>query len=92
LPRLWSKCYKINNGRLAGGAEQLTRYLELLDRDPPLASVQRVLAAQEIRFLATATCRISSGDRWEHVRVERALQDLPVIRRSMGDRAAGLDA
>jgi endonuclease len=31
------------------GVEQLTRYLELLNRDPLLAPVQGVLAAQEIR-------------------------------------------
>lgn len=31
------------------GVEQLTRYLELLNRDPGLAPVQGVLAAQEIR-------------------------------------------
>lgn len=39
------------------GVEQLTRYLQLLDRDPLLAPVQGVLAAQEIkpqaRVLAT---------------------------------------
>lgn len=31
------------------GVEQLTRYLELLNRDPVLAPVQGILAAQEIR-------------------------------------------
>jgi RecB family endonuclease NucS len=31
------------------GVEQLTRYLELLNRDPLLAPVQGVFAAQEIR-------------------------------------------
>ena len=31
------------------GVEQLTRYLELLNRDPRLAPVQGILAAQEIR-------------------------------------------
>jgi endonuclease len=31
------------------GVEQLTRYLELLNRDPLLAPVQGILAAQEIR-------------------------------------------
>ena len=31
------------------GAEQLTRYLELLNRDPLLAPVRGVFAAQEIK-------------------------------------------
>ena len=31
------------------GVEQLTRYLELLNRDPLLAPVQGIFAAQEIR-------------------------------------------
>jgi RecB family endonuclease NucS len=31
------------------GVEQLTRYLELLNRDPLLAPVRGVFAAQEIR-------------------------------------------
>ena len=31
------------------GVEQLTRYLELLNRDPHLAPVQGVFAAQQIR-------------------------------------------
>jgi endonuclease len=31
------------------GVEQLTRYLDLLNRDPLLAPVQGVFAAQEIR-------------------------------------------
>lgn len=31
------------------GVEQLTRYLELMNRDPLLAPVQGVFAAQEIR-------------------------------------------
>ena len=31
------------------GVEQLTRYLELLNRDPALAPVRGVFAAQEIR-------------------------------------------
>jgi RecB family endonuclease NucS len=39
------------------GVEQLTRYLELLNRDPLLAPVQGIFAAQEIkpqaRVLAT---------------------------------------
>ncbi|GIG30236.1 endonuclease NucS [Cellulomonas marina] len=34
------------------GVEQLTRYLELLNRDPLLAPVRGVLAAQEIRLQA----------------------------------------
>jgi len=33
----------------ADGVEQLTRYLELLNRDPLLAPVQGIFAAQEIR-------------------------------------------
>ena len=41
----------------AAGVEQLTRYLELLNRDPLLAPVQGIFAAQEIkpqaRVLAT---------------------------------------
>ncbi len=36
------------------GVEQLTRYLRLLDRDPRLAPVRGVLAAQEIRPQARA--------------------------------------
>ena len=39
--------------------EQLTRYLELLNRDPLLAPVQGVFAAQEIRPQA----RVLAGDR-----------------------------
>ena len=31
------------------GVEQLTRYLELLNRDPPLAPVQGIFAAQQIK-------------------------------------------
>ena len=41
------------------GVEQLTRYLELLNRDPTLAPVRGVLAAQEIRPQA----RTLAGDR-----------------------------
>ncbi len=41
------------------GVEQLTRYLELLNRDPLLAPVAGVLAAQEIRPQA----RVLAGDR-----------------------------
>ncbi len=51
------------------GVEQLTRYLELLNRDPLLAPVRGVLAAQEIRpqarVLATdrgITCRVVDYD------------------------------
>jgi hypothetical protein len=41
------------------GVEQLTRYLELLNRDPHLAPVRGVFAAQEIRPQA----RVLAGDR-----------------------------
>ena len=41
------------------GVEQLTRYLELLNRDPLLAPVRGVFAAQEIRPQA----RVLAGDR-----------------------------
>jgi endonuclease len=41
------------------GVEQLTRYLELLNRDPLLAPVSGVFAAQEIRPQA----RVLAGDR-----------------------------
>ncbi len=41
------------------GVEQLTRYLELLNRDPLLAPVRGILAAQEIRPQA----RVLAGDR-----------------------------
>jgi RecB family endonuclease NucS len=41
------------------GVEQLTRYLELLNRDPRLAPVRGVLAAQEIKPQA----RTLAGDR-----------------------------
>jgi endonuclease len=41
------------------GVEQLTRYLELLNRDPRLAPVRGILAAQEIRPQA----RVLAGDR-----------------------------
>jgi endonuclease len=41
------------------GVEQLTRYLELLNRDPLLAPVQGILAAQEIRPQA----RVLASDR-----------------------------
>ena len=34
------------------GVEQLTRYLELLNRDPLLAPVQGIFAAQEIKLQA----------------------------------------
>jgi RecB family endonuclease NucS len=55
-------------GRISG-VEQLTRYLELLNRDPLLAPVRGILAAQEIkpqaRVLATdrgITCTILDYD------------------------------
>ena len=41
------------------GVEQLTRYLELLNRDPLLAPVQGIFAAQEIKPQA----RVLAGDR-----------------------------
>ncbi len=41
------------------GVEQLTRYLELLNRDPHLAPVEGVFAAQEIKPQA----RVLAGDR-----------------------------
>ena len=41
------------------GVEQLTRYLELLNRDPALRPVRGILAAQEIRPQA----RVLAGDR-----------------------------
>ncbi|HEX2174479.1 MAG TPA: endonuclease NucS [Nocardioidaceae bacterium] len=41
------------------GVEQLTRYLDLLNRDPRLAPVRGILAAQEIRPQA----RVLAGDR-----------------------------
>ena len=41
------------------GVEQLTRYLELLNRDPQLRPVHGILAAQEIRPQA----RVLAGDR-----------------------------
>ena len=41
------------------GVEQLTRYLELLNRDPALSPVRGVFAAQEIRPQA----RVLAGDR-----------------------------
>ena len=41
------------------GVEQLTRYLELMNRDPLLAPVQGVFAAQEIKPQA----RVLAGDR-----------------------------
>jgi RecB family endonuclease NucS len=41
------------------GVEQLTRYLELLNRDPLLAPVRGIFAAQEIRPQA----RVLAGDR-----------------------------
>ncbi len=41
------------------GVEQLTRYLELLNRDPKLRPVRGILAAQEIRPQA----RVLAGDR-----------------------------
>lgn len=41
------------------GVEQLTRYLELLNRDPLLAPVAGVFAAQEIKPQA----RVLAGDR-----------------------------
>jgi RecB family endonuclease NucS len=44
------------------GVEQLTRYLELLNRDPLLAPVRGVLAAQEIRPQA----RVLAADRGIH--------------------------
>jgi hypothetical protein len=40
---------QISDGRLAGCVEQLSRYLDLLNRDPLLAPVHGVFAAQEIR-------------------------------------------
>ena len=41
------------------GVEQLTRYLELLNRDPLLAPVRGVFAAQEIKPQA----KVLAGDR-----------------------------
>jgi endonuclease len=41
------------------GVEQLTRYLDLLNRDPPLTPVRGVFAAQEIKPQA----RVLAGDR-----------------------------
>jgi RecB family endonuclease NucS len=41
------------------GVEQLTRYLDLLNRDPLLAPVKGVFAAQEIKPQA----RVLAGDR-----------------------------
>ena len=41
------------------GVEQLTRYLDLLNRDPLLAPVQGVFAAQEIK----AQARVLAEDR-----------------------------
>jgi hypothetical protein len=41
------------------GVEQLTRYLELLNRDPLLAPVRGIFAAQEIRPQA----RVLAADR-----------------------------
>jgi RecB family endonuclease NucS len=41
------------------GVEQLTRYLELLNRDPLLAPVRGILAAQEIKPQA----RVLAADR-----------------------------
>ncbi len=41
------------------GVEQLTRYLELLNRDPLLAPVRGIFAAQEIKPQA----RVLAGDR-----------------------------
>ena len=45
--------------QLLCGVEQLTRYLELLNRDPLLAPVRGVFAAQEIKPQA----RVLAGDR-----------------------------
>ena len=39
----------VDPGLVKDGVEQLTRYLDLLNRDPLLAPVQGVFAAQEIR-------------------------------------------
>ena len=44
------------------GVEQLTRYLELLNRDPLLAPVRGVFAAQEIKPQA----RVLAADRGIH--------------------------
>jgi RecB family endonuclease NucS len=48
---------KIQRLGWADGVEQLTRYLELLNRDPLLTPVQGVLAAQEIRPQARVLAR-----------------------------------
>ena len=54
------------------GVEQLTRYLELLNRDPLLAPVRGVFAAQEIKPQA----RVLAGDRG----IECAVLDYEVLR------------
>ncbi|HKN98440.1 MAG TPA: endonuclease NucS domain-containing protein, partial [Pseudonocardiaceae bacterium] len=41
--------FEINRGRPFDGVEQLTRYLELLNRDPLLSPVRGIYAAQLIR-------------------------------------------
>ena len=43
---------KINRGGLTGWVEQLTRYLELLNRGPLLAPVHGIFAVQEIKLRA----------------------------------------
>jgi RecB family endonuclease NucS len=53
------------------GVEQLTRYLELLNRDPLLAPVRGVFAAQEIKPQA----RVLAGDRG----IECAVLDYEVL-------------
>ena len=57
------------------GVEQLTRYLELLNRDPLLAPVKGVFAAQEIKPQA----RVLAGDRGHRLRDRR-------LRRPQGHR------
>jgi RecB family endonuclease NucS len=61
--------YPVKIIHTSNGVEQLTRYLELLNRDPLLAPVSGVFAAQEIkpqaRVLATdrgITCALLDYD------------------------------
>jgi RecB family endonuclease NucS len=63
------------------GVEQLTRYLELLNRDPLLAPVRGIFAAQEIKPQA----RVLAGDRG----IDCALVDYDALR-GMDDPTARL--
>ena len=73
------------------GVEQLTRYLDLLNRDPLLAPVHGIFAAQEIKQQARtlATTAASAASPWTTTHARRGAREHPVL---TAVRAAGVRA